>query len=167
MFGQSTTSLPRTRLAYRNALEDLTPESFFALQRGLREEATLSLRAVLCLLRLSSFDPDLLLRCRQRLLALCDGDALPGPLRKDLHTDLVRVRDHVLFMDSERDVCFELARIHMGLNEYAVALELFQDSNNYVSEHHVTWHNMGVCCFYLQQYEKAIYCFQKVGEEET
>ena len=49
----------------------------------------------------------------------------------------------------------------------AVALELFQDSNNYVSEHHVTWHNMGVCCFYLQQYEKAIYCFQKVGEEET
>ena len=167
MFGQSATSLPRTRLAYRHALEDLTPESFFALQRGLREEATLSLRAVLCLLRLSSFDPDLLLRCRQRLLALCDGDALPGPLRKDLHTDLVRVRDHVLFMDSERDVCFELARIHMGLNEYAVALELFQDSNNYVSEHHVTWHNMGVCCFYLQQYEKAIYCFQKVGEEET
>ena len=92
---------------------------------------------------------------------------MPGPLRKDLHTDLVRVRDHVLFMDSERDVSFELARIHMGLNEYAVALELFQDSKNYVSEHHVTWHNMGVCCFYLQQYEKAIYCFQKVGEEET
>lgn len=134
------------------------------LQRGLREESSLSLRAVLCLLRLSSFDPDLLLRCRQRLLALCDGDALQGAMRNDLHMDLVRIRDHVLFMDSERDVCFELARIHMGLNEYAVALELFQDSNNYVSEHHVTWHNMGVCCFYLQQYEKAVYCFQKVRE---
>ena len=115
------------------------------------------------LLRLSSFDPELFYRYKQLLIESCNKEVLVPSLHEDLHIDLVCVRDHTLFQNPAHDVCFELARIHMGLKEYALALELFQDSNNCVSEHHVTWHNMGICCFYLREFDKAKHCFMHVG----
>ena len=56
-----------------------------------------------------------------------------------------------------------LARIYMGLGDYETAYELFENSIQYVSNHHVAWHNMGICAYYLQDYERAIQCFMRVG----
>ena len=96
------------------------------------------------------------------MIEFCNTEVLIPSLHEDLHIDLVHVRDHTLFQNPAHDVCFELARIHMGLKEYDLALELFQDSNNCVSEHYVTWHNMGICCYYLKEFEKAQQCFMHV-----
>ena len=47
----------------------------------------------------------------------------------------------------------------MGLNDYHTALELFEDSIKYVEPHPVTWYNMGLCSYYLNNMENAKQCF--------
>ncbi len=33
-------------------------------------------------------------------------------------------------------------------------------TSQFCGQHHVTWHNMGICYFYLEQFEEAVQCFQ-------
>ena len=121
----------------------------------------LSLPGVLTLLRLSGFDADLFSAYKDVILRAV-RQARSGGQQYDLLYDLEQVRDHILFLNPARDVCFELARVYMGLGEFQSAAELFEDSLQYVSEHHVTWHNLGICAVYLQDYERAVACFSRV-----
>lgn len=48
----------------------------------------------------------------------------------------------------------------MGLKEYASAVEFFKRSQELCGSHHVTWHNMGICLYYLDQLADAEKCFK-------
>ena len=52
--------------------------------------------------------------------------------------------------------------MHMGLGEYDMARDMFQDSSDYVGDHPRTWYNMGVCYAFLMDWRKAIESFRKV-----
>ena len=54
--------------------------------------------------------------------------------------------------------------IKTGAADPQTALELFEESNDMVSPHHVTWFNMGVCSYFLEDLEQAKRYFTKVGE---
>jgi tetratricopeptide (TPR) repeat protein len=49
----------------------------------------------------------------------------------------------------------------MGLKEYGSAVEFFKRSAELCGQHHVTWHNMGICLFYQDLLEDAEKCFQE------
>lgn len=49
----------------------------------------------------------------------------------------------------------------MGLKEYAGAIEFFKRSQELCGQHHVTWHNMGICYYYQDALEEAEKCFKE------
>ena len=52
----------------------------------------------------------------------------------------------------------------MGLKDYKAACEFFVASNATCGDHHVTWHNIGMCHFYLDQAPAAIAGFERALE---
>ena len=64
-------------------------------------------------------------------------------------------------LQSSKDVCFEIGRLLMGLKEYVLAVDFFKRSHEACGEHHVTWHNTGICFFYLDNYAAASKAFQR------
>lgn len=64
-------------------------------------------------------------------------------------------------LQESKDICFEVGRMLMGLKEYSSAVEFFKRSAELCGQHHVTWHNMGICLFYQDLLEDAEKCFQE------
>jgi hypothetical protein len=75
-----------------------------------------------------------------------------------------QIRESFYPLQAAKDVCFELGRLLMGLKEYKAAAEFFVASNTNCGDHHVTWHNIGMCFFYLDQLQPAIAGFQRALE---
>ena len=46
-----------------------------------------------------------------------------------------------------QDVAFEIGRFYYGIRDYANALKFYRSSSDNIGEHHVTWHNMGLCYY--------------------
>ena len=46
-----------------------------------------------------------------------------------------------------QDVAFEIGRFYYGIREYENALGFYRDSSENVGQHHVTFHNMGLCYY--------------------
>lgn len=44
-----------------------------------------------------------------------------------------------------QDIAFEIGRLYYGIRLYDEALEFYTHSRDTVGEHHVTYHNMGLC----------------------
>ena len=59
-------------------------------------------------------------------------------------------------MQPKRDISFEVARVYMGLKDYRTSIRLFEASTEHCGAHHVTYHNQGICYFYLEDYEILI-----------
>ena len=58
-------------------------------------------------------------------------------------------------------MAFEIGRFYYGIREYDSALEFYEKSNKEVGEHHVTWHNMGLCYYSKGNMELALEHFEK------
>lgn len=65
------------------------------------------------------------------------------------------VSDRYYPLQAGKDVDFELGRLLMGLKDYERAEEYFGQSNAVCGEHHVTFHNIGICRFYTGDLERA------------
>ncbi|CBK22198.2 uncharacterized protein [Blastocystis hominis] len=124
---------------------------------SLSAETSLSAQAIFYLLRLSCGDADVFWKYRNRLLAQPSAAGNRGNVRVDLGL----IRDHITHSAGSNDVCFELGRLYMGIGDYQTALELFEESNDMVSQHHVTWFNMGVCAYFLEDLDSAKRYFSK------
>lgn len=142
-----------------------TPESFNITQKCLKEESSPSpcVAAVISVLRLAHFDTDVFMKFKQVLIERGGYAGSSPSTRNDVLFDLGMVRTQYYPVKSTFDVCFELARIHMGIREYDTAIKLFSDSNENCADHHVTWHNMGMCYEYKGDFENAKKCYMKVG----
>ena len=64
-------------------------------------------------------------------------------------------------LQASKDVCFEIGRLLMGLKEYVMAVDFFKRSHDACGEHHVTWHNTGICFFYLDNFAAASQAFKR------
>jgi hypothetical protein len=82
------------------------------------------------------------------------GLVTDGSKRGD-QRDIDRVFAAYYPLQPSKDVCFELARLLMGLTEYAGALAFFARSRAACGPHHVTSHNEGICLFYLGRRDDA------------
>eukprot|EP00611_Tribonema_gayanum_P026583 TRINITY_DN6367_c0_g1_i2.p2 TRINITY_DN6367_c0_g1~~TRINITY_DN6367_c0_g1_i2.p2 ORF type:complete len:347 (+),score=100.83 TRINITY_DN6367_c0_g1_i2:911-1951(+) len=136
------------------------PDGFSTLQRCLKEESkTPGLRSALAVVRLSQHDPDVFYKFKQAFI-----DKAPHAsekLQNDIRHDMRRVYSCYYPLLPSKDVAFELGRIYMGLKDFAQAVELFSDSQKHCGVHHVSWYNMGVCHYYLNQLDAAAHCFDE------
>jgi tetratricopeptide (TPR) repeat protein len=105
------------------------------------------------------WDPDVFYKFRDTIL-----DQVPTAghkLRNDLCRGVPNVWDKYYILDKDKDIAFEIGRFYYGIREYASALKFYQRSVKTVGEHHVTYHNMGLCFYSMGKMENALENFGK------
>lgn len=59
---------------------------------------------------------------------------------------------------------FDLGRLSMGLRDYETSIRLFKKSIDLCGEHYVTWHNLGICYYYMDDMKESMNSFNRCLE---
>jgi tetratricopeptide (TPR) repeat protein len=151
---------PYLRQAFHDWVDQFGPNDFFVLQKSLKEDlANPPLRTVIAMLKLGDWDPDVFFKFRDQILI--HAPTCGQKLRNDLCRGIPRVWSNYYIMDSDKDIAFEIGRFYYGIRDYENALWFYQESTKTVGEHHVTFHNQGLCFYSLKQLPMALEQFNK------
>ena len=153
---------PILSYSFEECINTFNPNDFFVIQKSLKEEANPSLLPIISLLKLSNWDPDVFYKFRDEILTTVSS---AGPrLRQDLNIGISKIWDnyyHLGNYDNSKDIVFELGRLCYGLSLFEKALIYYQKSSIYYGDHHITFHNAGLCYFSLLNFEEARINFNK------
>ncbi len=151
---------PHLCRSFTDFVDTFGPNDFFVLQKSLKEDTpSPPLRTVVALLKLGDWDPDVFFKFRDCILN--HAPACGQKLRNDLCRGIPRVWDNYYMMDMEKDIAFEIGRFYYGIRDYANALHYYSISIETVGDHHVTFHNQGLCHYSLGRMEVALTHFRK------
>lgn len=140
------------------------------------------LEQVVSLLKLGDWDPDVFFKFRDVILNHAPGCG--QKLKNDLCRGVPRVRANYYLMDADKDISFEIGRFYYGIRDYAngtatttlcpssclyvcmpnssyPALLYYKESEDTVGQHHVTFHNQGLCHYSLGRLQAALDLFQR------
>lgn len=146
--------------SFTDFVDTFGPNDFFVLQKSLKEDTpSPPLRTVVALLKLGDWDPDVFFKFRDTILN--HAPSCGQKLRNDLCRGIPRVWDNYYMMDMEKDIAFEIGRFYYGIRDYANALHYYSTSIETVGDHHVTFHNQGLCHYSLGRMEVALTHFRK------
>lgn len=151
---------PHLKRSFLDFVDQFGPNDFFVLQKSLKEDVTSApLRTVVAVLKLGDWDPDVFFKFRDTILTHAPNC---GPkLRNDLCRGIPRVWQNYYLLDVDKDIAFEIGRFYYGIREYEKALFHYQESTRTIGEHHVTYHNQGLCYYSLGNLPVALENFQK------
>ncbi|GMF30160.1 unnamed protein product [Phytophthora fragariaefolia] len=151
---------PHLTTAFEDDIVSFGPNDFFVMQKSTKEDAKApSLKAVLALMKLSGWDPDVFYKFRDVLLD--QSPTAAAKLKQDVMYGIPLVWKNYYALDKEKDVAFEIGRLYYGLHEYDSALAYYTLSAQEMGKHHVTSHNMGLCHYSKKQLELAATCFEE------
>jgi len=156
---ERASQFPMLQQSFNDNVNSFGPSDFFAIQRCLKEEARPSLANVVALLKLSNWDPDIYFKFRD--LVLVQVSSASCKLRSDLIKGMPHIWANYFELDKEKDVAFEIGRFYYGVLKYSEALKYYGISTNTLGEHHVTYHNMGLCQYSLGNLDSALTYFRK------
>ena len=146
--------------AFTDFVDQFGPNDFFVLQKSLKEDLTNPpLRTVAAILKLSDWDPDVFFKFRDTLLS--QTPTCGQKLRNDLCRGIPRLWTNYYILDTDKDIAFEIGRFYYGIRDYENALKYYKESVIGVGEHHVTFHNQGLCYYSLGHLEHALENFNK------
>ena len=151
---------PMLKHAFIDYAENFGPNDFFIMQKSIKEDApNPSLKSIVALLKLGDWDPDVFYKFRDVILnQVCQASM---KLRNDLCKGIPRVWENYYQLDKEKDVAFEIGRFFYGIRDFRKALRYYTISSETIGEHHVTFHNMGLCFYSLGMTNDAIEYFEK------
>jgi len=113
---------PHLCAAFASEVEQFGPNDFFVMQKALKEDApTPTLKAVVALLKLADWDPDVFYKFRDVILNQVPSHG--HKLRNDLCRGVPRVWCNHYTLDKDKDVAFEIGRFYYGIRDYYHALE--------------------------------------------
>lgn len=149
------------------------PDSFSQLQRCIRDETpSPSLKNILALIRLSRFESEVFYKFKQVLV-----DHIPyasDRLQSDFKSDILHIAANFYPLSASKvgsggrsaaqDVDFDLGRLSMGLRDYETSIQLFKKSIELCGEHYVTWHNLGICYYYMDDLVESMNSFNRCLE---
>jgi tetratricopeptide (TPR) repeat protein len=151
---------PYLRDAFNEAVDVFGPNDFFVMQKTLKEDMqNAPLKSVVALLKLGDWDPDVFFKFRDSIL-----NQVPNcgqKLKNDLCRGVPRVWTNYYQLDLEKDIAFEIGRFYYGIRDYQNALKFYGESIRSVGEHHVTYHNQGLCHYSLGELEISLTFFKK------
>jgi tetratricopeptide (TPR) repeat protein len=151
---------PHLTRAFNDYVESFGPNDFFVLQKSMKEDTpNPPLRAIVALLKLGDYDPDVFFKFRDSILN--QAPTCGAKLRNDLCRGIPRVWENYYVMDMEKDIAFEIGRFYYGIRDYANALHYYTISSNTIGLHHVTYHNQGLCHYSLGEFDLALTHFRK------
>lgn len=153
-------SFPHLCRVFEDEIIRFGPNDFFVLQKSMKEDSQQpTLKGIIALLKLGDWDPDVFYKFRDVILN--QAPVCGCKLRNDLCRDLPRVWDNHYSLDKDKDVSFEVGRFYYGIREHEKALQFYRTSTEHIGEHHVTFHNMGLCYYSLGQLDIALQNFEK------
>uniref|UniRef100_K3WP22 Uncharacterized protein n=1 Tax=Globisporangium ultimum (strain ATCC 200006 / CBS 805.95 / DAOM BR144) TaxID=431595 RepID=K3WP22_GLOUD len=153
-------AFPNVSVAFEDEIVAFGPNDFFVMQKAIKEDTKApSLKAVLALLKLSCWDPDVFYKFRDVLLD--HSPACPPKLKKDVRHGIPLVWKNYYALDKEKDIAFEIGRLYYGIHDYDSALAFYTRSMHEMGKHHVTSHNMGLCHYSKRQLDLAATCFEE------
>lgn len=145
---------------FRDSIISFGPNDFFVMQKSMKEDTQRpALKAIVALLKLSNWDPDVFYKFRDVILQQVPTCTIK--LRSDLCRNLPYIWANHFILDKDKDVAFEVGRLYYGLRMYEDAVRFYCISVASSGEHHVTFHNMGLCYYSLGQLEVAMENFNK------
>jgi len=152
-----------THQAYRDAIEQCSPDDFFALKKGLEPHYnTLTLQQLLAFLRLSGWDFNIFFGCFPRFMS--EVAKASETLRREAYRAIYKIWDTYYFMGEQRDLAFHLGMLLYGMDYLPEALDFFQRSRQLHGEDPITLYNLGMCHYRLRQLEEALTCVTKTLE---
>ena len=147
---------------FNESCNSFGPNDFFVMQRTLKEDiVNPPLKAIVALLKLGDWDPDVFFKFRDAIL-----NQVPNcgqKLKNDLCRGIPRVWTNYYMLDLEKDIAFEIGRFYYGIRDYANALTHYKLSSETIGEHHVTYHNQGLCYYSLGKLPTALEYFRKAA----
>ena len=154
-----TKEYPYLTRAFNDSVDQFGPNDFFVLQKCLKEDClNPPLRSIVAMLKLSDWDPDVFFKFRD--IILNTAPSCGQKLRNDLVRGIERIWINYYQMDTEKDIAFELGRLFYGIREYKSALWYYAESIKTIGEHHVTYHNQGLCHYSLGELVIALENFE-------
>lgn len=151
---------PHLRHAFADFVDTFGPNDFFVLQKSIKEDLNNPpLRTVVALLKLSNWDPDVFFKFRDTILT--HAPTCGQKLRNDLCRGMPKIWTNYYLLDTDKDIAFELGRFYYGIRDYEKALGYYQESTATIGQHHVTFHNQGLCHYSLGRLEVALENFKK------
>ena len=148
--------------AFEATCNSFGPNDFFVMQRTLKEDiVNPPLKAIVAMLKLGDWDPDVFFKFRDAIL-----NQVPNcgqKLKNDLCRGIPRVWTNYYMLDLEKDIAFEIGRFYYGIRDYKNALAHYKLSSETIGEHHVTYHNQGLCYYSLGQLPVALEYFRKAS----
>ena len=151
---------PYLSRAFIDAVDQFGPNDFFVLQKSLKEDCpNVPLRAVVALLKLGDWDPDVFFKFRDVILH--HAPTCGAKLRNDLARGIPRVWTNYYMMDLEKDIAFEIGRFYYGIRDYKNALAFYMESTRTIGDHHVTFHNQGLCHYSQGELAVSLVHFRK------
>lgn len=154
--GMGSSELPQSVWAFEDWAYSRGPDQLSSLQRHEGQQCpNATIEHALGLLRLCDYDPEVFLKFKKQFIVAVGDPKTPRQMRKDIGMLTGHVMARHFTISNNKDIWFELARIHMGLGEYRKAGILFDASNRKCGEHHVTHHNKGICLFYIGKLTEA------------
>lgn len=146
--------------AFHDYVNTFGPNDFFVLQKSLKEDMTSPpLRTIVSLLKLSDWDPDVFFKFRDPILL--HAPSCGSKLRNDLARGIPNIWSNYYHLDLDKDIAFEIGRFYYGIRDYENALYYYKESMRIVGEHHVTYHNQGLCYYSLGNILISLDLFQK------
>ena len=157
---QRSSAYPYLQQSFEDAINTFGPNDFFVLQKSLKEDSpNPPLKSVVSLLKLGDWDPDVFFKFRDAVLNQLSNCG--QKLRNDIIRGMPRVWENYYMLDLDKDIAFEIGRFFYGIRDYTNALNFYVESTSTVGEHHVTYHNQGLCHYSRGYLEVALAHFEK------
>jgi hypothetical protein len=103
-------AFPHLARTFYDSIISFGPNDFFVMQKSMKEDSQRpTLKAVVALLKLSNWDPDVFYKFRDVILQ--QVPSCPIKLRNDLCRNLPRIWAHHFILDKEKDVAFEVITV--------------------------------------------------------
>ena len=157
---ERSNAYPYLKQAFEDAINIFGPNDFFVLQKTLKEDSpNPPLKSVVSLLKLGDWDPDVFFKFRDAMLNQISNCG--QKLRNDICRGIPRVWENYYMLDLDKDIAFEIGRFFYGIRDYTNALHFYVESTSTIGEHHVTYHNQGLCHYSRGDLDIAMAHFEK------
>ncbi len=154
VFGNPAKDCIETRQAYREAIENSSPDDFFALKKGLESNyCTLTLQQILAYLRLSRWDANIFFGCFPTLMEQIKTAS--DTLIQELYWAIQNIWNTYYYIGESQDLPFHLSMLLYNMGYYQEASEFLQHSLKLHGNDPSTYHNLAMCQYRLRQLDEA------------
>ena len=159
-----------------SAIDIFGPSDFFHLQQGIGASIPLShtlsaspslspdttsraLSYYISLLRLSHYDPEIFYKVRKEMCRLLSVS--PSRMIEEAVRCVLKCASNFYLLTQGQDIPFEIGSFFHKAKRYKTALKFYFISELYFGPHCITYFNIGLASYHLDQLEKACEWFKK------